>query len=89
MEIIKYPNSKLREISKPVKLPLSAEDRQTLDEMYAYIKDPANGAVGLSAIQIGIAKRMCAIRIVGDKTIGYKLANPKIIRHSSKQTFVP
>jgi len=88
MNIIKYPNEKLREISKTVKLPLSAEDRQTLDEMYSYIKDPANGAVGLSAIQIGIAKRMCAIRIVGDKTIGYKLVNPKIIKHSAKKYYL-
>ena len=89
MNIIKYPNEKLREISEPVKLPLSAEDRRTLDEMYAYIKDPANGAVGLSAIQIGIAKRMCVIRIVGDKTIGYKLVNPRIIRHSATKVGMP
>lgn len=89
MTIIKYPNEKLREISAPVKLPLSAEDRQTLDEMYAYIKDPNNDAVGLSAIQIGIAKRMCAIRIIGERTIGYKLVNPRIIGHGSKQALAP
>lgn len=89
MNIIKYPNEKLREISELVKLPLSAEDRKILDDMYAYIKDPANNAVGLSAIQIGIAKRLCAIRITGERTIGYKLANPRIINHSSKQTFSP
>ena len=89
MNIIKYPNEKLREVSEPVKLPLSAEDRKILDDMYTYIKDPANKAVGLSAIQIGIAKRLCAIRITGDKTIGYKLANPRIINHSSKQAISP
>jgi peptide deformylase len=32
---------------------------------------------------------MCAIRIRGEKTVCYKLVNPKIIRHSSKQTFIP
>ena len=86
MEIIKYPNPKLREISKPVKLPLLAEDRQTLDEMYAYIKDLANGAVGLSAIQVGIPKRMCVIRhtMPSGKIANYKLVNPRIIRRSSK-----
>ena len=89
MNIIKYPDERLREISKEVKLPLSTEDKRLLDEMYAYIKDPANGAVGLSAIQIGIAKRMCAIRITGERTVGYKLVNPRVIRHSSKQTFSP
>lgn len=88
-DIIRYPNQTLREISEPVKLPLSNEDRQLLDEMFSYIKDPSHNAVGLSAVQIGVLKRMCAIRITGEKTISYKLVNPRIIRHSSKQTFVP
>ena len=88
MTIIKYPNEKLREISEQVNLPLSAEDRQVLDEMYAYIKDQNSGAVGISAIQIGIAKRMCAIRITGERTIGYKLVNPKIIKHSAKKYYL-
>ena len=89
MNIIKYPNPILREISKPVKLPLSNEDRKVLDEMFSYVKEHSNEAVGLSAVQIGVLKRMCAIRITGEKTISYKLVNPRIIRHSSKQTFVP
>ena len=89
MNIIKYPNEKLREISESVKLPLSAEDRKILDDMYTYIKDPTNNAVGLSAIQIGIPKRLCAIRLVSEKTIGYKLVNPKIIGHSATRVLAP
>jgi peptide deformylase len=89
MNIIKYPNEKLREISNKVSLPLSIEDKTTLDEMYSWLKENNGTAVGLSAIQIGIAKRMCVIRFKGEKTIGYKLVNPRIIKHSNRQTFVP
>ncbi len=89
MEIIKYPDPRLREVSKEVSLPLSPEDKVLLDEMYAWVREHAKEAVGLSAIQIGVPKRMCAIRITGDKTIAYKLVNPKIIRRSSALTFVP
>jgi len=89
MNIIKYPDPTLRKISEPVKLPLSKEDRKVLDEMFSYVKEHSNEAVGLSAVQIGVLKRMCAIRITGEKTISYKLVNPRIIKHSSKRTFVP
>jgi len=88
MNIIKYPDERLREISNKVSLPLSAKDRATLDEMYSWLKDNSDAAVGLSAIQIGIAKRMCVIRIKDEKTIGYKLVNPKIIKHSNRQIFM-
>ena len=87
MNIIKYPDPILREISEPVKLPLSNEDRRALDDIYSWVKEHSNEAVGLSAIQIGIPKRMCAIRITGEKTVGYKLVNPKIVKHSTKQVF--
>ena len=90
MEIIKYPNPKLREISQEVKLPLSAEDRKLLDDMYTWLKENSGAAVGLSAIQVGIPKRMCAIRIRDvNGTISLKLVNPKIVKHSNKQTFAP
>lgn len=87
-EIVKYPSPILREISEPVKLPLSVDDRKILDEMYSFVKDPASNAVGLSAIQIGIKKRMCVIRLVGEKTIGYKLVNPKIIKRSANKYYL-
>jgi len=83
--IIKFPDERLREVSMSVKLPLSKEDKTLLDEMYSWVKEHNDEAVGLSAIQVGVAKRMCAIRITGDKTIGYKLVNPKVVRHSAKK----
>ena len=82
-EIIKYPNETLRTVSDPVKLPLNKEDQDLLTEMYSYVKEHKDEAVGLSAIQVGVPKRMCAIRYSTDtKTISYKLVNPKIIKRS-------
>ena len=90
MNIIQYPNPILREISKEVKLPLSAEDKKLLDDMYNYLKENED-AVGLSAIQVGVPKRMCAIRIrdYGGAVFSLKLVNPRIVGHSNTQTFMP
>ena len=62
LEIVTYPNDILRQTSEKVELPLSKEDRALLDEMYRWVKDNQDKAVGLSAIQVGVPKRMCAIR---------------------------
>ena len=88
MEIIKYPDPILREESADVSLPLSKEDKKLLDEMYSWLKKHTNEAVGLSAVQVGVLKRMCVIRVkIGAKTVAYKLVNPKIMSHSSKMMF--
>ena len=89
MEIIKYPNPILRKVSEEVKLPLSKEDKAILDELYSYVKVNTDIAAGISAIQVGIPKRMCAVRtIIGDKLYNYKLVNPKIVSHSSKKYYL-
>lgn len=72
-DIIDDHNPLLREVSMPVSLPLSKEDRQTLMDMYEYLENSQDEekskaldlrpGVGLAAIQIGIKKRMCAILI--------------------------
>lgn len=84
MDIIKYPNPVLREKSQAVRLPLSKDDRVLLDSMFAWLKENGETAVGLSAVQVGVLKRMCVIRFAaGDKTVSYKLVNPMIVRRSS------
>lgn len=83
LEIIKHPNEVLRQISEPVKLPLSRENRKLIDDMYKWVKENNDIAVGLSAIQVGIPKRMCAIRYVTkNSSFSYKLVNPEITRSS-------
>lgn len=72
-DIIDDHNPLLREISQPVELPLSNEDRQLLMDMYEYLQNSQDDeksealdlrpGVGLAAIQVGVKKRMCAILI--------------------------
>lgn len=72
-DIIDDKNPLLRETSQPVALPLSEDDRQTLMEMFEYLKLSQDEntsetyglrpGVGLAAVQIGVLKRMCAILI--------------------------
>jgi len=90
-EIITAPNSILHEVSRPVTLPLNKEDKQLLDEMYAWLKEHNDIAVGLSAVQVGVLKRMCVIKhtMPSGKVMNYKLVNPKIVRRSSKTESYP
>ena len=72
-DIIDDNNPLLREVSEPVALPLSDEDRTTLMEMFEYLRNSQDEqkaeelgirpGVGIAAIQIGIKKRMCAILV--------------------------
>lgn len=91
MNIIKYPDQILRQTSARVGLPLSKEDKKLLDEMYAWLKEHNDEAVGLSAVQVGVLKRMCVIKhtMPTGKTVSYKLVNPRIISHSSSKTMQP
>ena len=88
-DIVKEPNEILHQKSEIVKLPLSKEDKQLLDEMYTYLKVNSDIAVGISAVQVGVLKRMCAIKtIIGGNVYNYKLVNPKIVRHSAKKYYL-
>ena len=88
MEILQNQNPILRAVSEQVKVPVSQEDKSLLNEMFSYLKEHSDTAVGLSAVQVGVLKRMCAIRFSRNgKTISYKLVNPKIVWHSSKKMF--
>ena len=69
--IIKDTDPLIREKSELVSLPLSKEDETLLRDMLQYVKDSTDEekaakfnlrpAVGISAIQVGIKKRMCAV----------------------------
>ncbi len=96
--IIKDPNPKLRKKSDPVPLPLSKEDKDTIEFMLSYIvksqddkyatKHNIRAGVGLAAPQLGINKRMFVVHIADpkdpSKDINYQLINPEIIEESYK-----
>lgn len=96
-KIFKDSNPIMRKRSLPVEMPLSQEDKETLDFMLDYLKKSQDeeyakkhnirAGVGLAAIQIGILKRMFVIYypINEEEYIQYQLVNPKLIETSIKK----
>jgi len=88
LSILKYPDPRLHEISKPV-TQFNDELRELLDEM-AVAMYAANG-VGLAAIQVGRPMRLFVIDITwaddeGDKKL-YEIINPKLHDGTGKILF--
>ena len=91
----------LRTVVDEVALPLSAEDQEIMYQMAEYLKNSQNPklakkyklkeGVGLAAPQIGLNKRIFAIRAEDkdNKLHDYVLANPKMISHSEALTYLP
>ena len=99
--IIKDDNSLIRQKSVDVSLPLSDEDKSLLLDMLKYVDDSTveeiaerknlRPAVGISAIQVGIPKKMTAVILKdadGKKIYEYALVNPKIISNSVEKTYL-
>ena len=96
LKIVKDNNPIMRKKSLPVDMPLSKEDKDTLDAMLEYLKlsqdeeyakkHNIRAGVGIAAIQIGILKRMFAIYYETDNgVVQYQLVNPKIIEYSIRK----
>lgn len=99
--IIKDDDALIRKRSLDVELPLSQEDEELLLNMLKYVDDSTNEeiaekenlrpAVGISAIQVGIPKKMTAVIIKdeeGNKKYEYALVNPKIISNSIEKAYL-
>ena len=99
--IIKDNDPLIRVKSQDVPLPLSAEDRDLLLNLHKYVVDSTNPeiaeennlkpAVGISAIQVGINKRLLAIVLKNkDDEIVYQfaLANPKVLSESVEMAYL-
>ena len=96
LKIVKDNNPIMKQKSLPVSLPLSQEDKKTLDEMLEYLKRSQDdeyakkhnirSGIGMAAIQIGILKRMFVVYYEReDEVIEYQLVNPKIIEYSLRK----
>ena len=85
-----------------VEIPLSKEDESLLMDMLTYVKESTDEkiaeeknlkpAVGISAIQVGVKKKLTAIALKDseDKIIcEYALANPKIVSYSLEKAYLP
>lgn len=99
--IVKDNNPAIRKKSKDVVLPLNDEDRALLEKLYNYVLDSTDKekaesenlqpAVGISAIQVGVDKKMMAIVIKnseGEILYEYAMANPKIVSESVEKAYL-
>ena len=99
--IVKDDNPILRQRSKDVKLPLSNEDEQLLRDMRKYVYESTieeiakeknlRPAVGISAVQLGVLKKMTAIILKdedGKVVTEYALVNPKIVSNSIEKAYL-
>ena len=86
----------MRKKSIPVDLPLSKEDKETLDAMLDYLKKSQDeeyakkhnirAGVGLAAIQVGLLKRMFVIYYeTKDSVVQYQLVNPVMLETSIRK----
>ena len=90
-QLVIYPNDILTKQCEKVKLPLSKEDEDLLNQMYEFVKKSNNNAVGLAAPQFGVAKRMIVIRHKDEKgnVFNTKMVNPSIVIRDSSPYYVP
>ena len=99
--IIKDDNDLIRQKSADVSMPLSKQDKDLLLDMLKYVDDSTDEeiakqnnlrpAVGISAIQVGIAKKLTAIILKdseNNKIHEYALVNPKIISNSIEKSYL-
>ena len=99
--IIKDTDELIRKRSADVALPVSDEDRKLLMDMLQYVDESTipeiaeekklQPAVGISAIQVGVPKKLTAIIIKdekGNKVVEYALVNPKMISNSLEKAYL-
>lgn len=102
--IVKDTDPILRKKSEDVLLPLSSEDKTLLLDMLDYVrksidpeiaeKENLRPAVGISAVQVGVLKKLNVISVQMEdddgnyKAYEYALVNPKIISHSVEETYL-
>ena len=99
-DILDEKDKRLRTVSKNVELPLTKDDKKTINEMIEYLhnsqieelseKYNLRPGMGLSAIQLGIPKRYFVVvnEIDEGEFETYVLVNPKMISNSMEQIYV-
>lgn len=97
-DIVREGDPILRQVAEEVSLPLSEDDKATLQKMLEFVinsQDPEiaekyalRPGVGLAAPQIGVSKRMFAVHVTDeqDKLYSMGIINPKVISHSVEET---
>lgn len=99
-DILDEKNKRLRVVSKEVEFPLSSKDKETIDLMIEFLRNSQipelsekydlRPGMGLSAIQLGIAKRYFVVvdEVEPGEFDTYVIINPKIISNSLEKIYV-
>ena len=99
-DILDEKDKRLRLVSKDVEFPLSKKDKETIEEMIEFLRNSQipelsekynlRPGMGLSAIQLGIAKRFYVVvdEVAEGEFETYVLINPKIISNSMEKIYV-
>ena len=100
-DIIDEYHENIRVKSAPVQFPLSEEDKQILADMLEYVENSIDEdiaeeydlrpSVGIAAPQLNIQKQLSVVAFYDEheEYIEIELINPKIIRYSTQQSYLP
>ena len=98
--ILDETDKRLRKISKEATFPLSKEEKQMIQDMIDYLtlcqiepereKYDLRAGMGLSAVQVGVLKRIFVIveEVEKEKFKNYIVINPKILSYSEEKIYV-
>ena len=82
LNILEFPDSRLRTIAKPVEV-VDDEVRQLIDDMFETMYEAPG--IGLAATQVNVHQRVVVIDVSEDKSGLLALINPEIIARSGEQ----
>ena len=82
LNILEFPDSRLRTIAKPVAV-VDDEVRQLIDDMFETMYEAPG--IGLAATQVNVHQRVVVIDVSEDKSGLLALINPEIIARSGEQ----
>lgn len=77
LEVLKFPDERLRNVAKPV---ASVDDniRKLIDDMFETMKDEQG--IGLASIQVNVSKRVVVIDVSAEQDSPIALVNPEITK---------
>ena len=84
LNILEFPDSRLRTIAKPVAV-VDDEVRQLVDDMFETMYEAPG--IGLAATQVNVHKQLLILDISEEKNAPLVLINPKIVGQEGSQTY--
>ena len=81
LEVLRFPDERLRTVAKPV-AEVNSEIQALVDDMFDTMRDE-NG-IGLAATQVDVHKRVVVMDVSEDQDTPYVFINPEIIHKEGK-----